>query len=197
VRLARVAPLVLAVASVLAAAPEAEARYVGNLNLFAGETWLNQGDWAPVDEQRQFGLMLAFAEERAPILFSVDVFTSSDETHDASPASGTRVKGSTDELAIGVRKVWDKGATHPHVGAGADIIHVQEELAYPGGPVTNEDRAYGAWVDFGVTWRLAGHLNLGIEARYSYAVANLGAGPLSREVAAGGIHLGALIGYGW
>jgi len=195
-RVRRLAPLVLAV-SFLAVASEARARYEGNLNLFVGQNWLNQGDWAPVDEQPQIGLMLAFGEERAPVHFSIDAFVSKNEVPDANPTIDSRVFGSSTELAIGVRKVWDESATRPHLGAGADIIHVSEELNGPFGPVKNEDRAYGAWVDAGVSWRLAGHLNLGIEARYSVALATLGSGSLAREVTAGGVQFGFLIGYGW
>ena len=77
------------------------------------------------------------------------------------------------------------------------IISVSEELTGPSGSSKKEDRAYGAWVDLGVSWRVASHLNLGIEARYSYALATLGSGSNGREVSAGGIHLGLLIGYGW
>ena len=71
-RLSRLAPIVLAAVSILAAANEAQARYVGNLNLFVGEKWLDNGDWSPAEEQPHSGLMLAFGEERAPLHFSWD-----------------------------------------------------------------------------------------------------------------------------
>jgi hypothetical protein len=63
--------------------------------------------------------------------------------------------------------------------------------------VKNSDRGYGAWVDGGVTWRLASHLNLGFEVRYSVVSVYLGEGAAVRDVIAGGIHVGLLIGYGW
>jgi hypothetical protein len=196
-RLKRLAPLVLAGVSLLAAPDEAQARYVGNLNLFVGEKWLDNGDWSPVDEQPQLGLMLAFGEERAPVHFSLDAFISNDEVPNVTPTIDTRVRGSSTEFAIGVRKVWGENATHPHLGAGADVVQVNEEFNGPSGLVRNEDRGYGAWVDFGVTWRIASHLNLGFEARYSVLNVDLGKGVLMRDVSAGGIHLGFLIGYGW
>jgi hypothetical protein len=189
--------LALALASIAASVPEARARYVGNLDAFGGAAWLNKGDWSPVDQQPQWGLMLAFAEERDPIHFAVDVFSSKKRLDDPTAAPGTRVRGSTREVAIGVRKVWDKTVTRPHLGAGADIIEIKQEVALPFGPLNEEDRAYGAWVDFGVTWRLARHLNLGLESRYTYAIATLGVGAFAHEVAAGGFHLGVLIGFGW
>jgi len=196
-RLSRLASLALAVVSMLAAANEAQARYVGNLNLFVGEKWLDNGDWSPADEQPQYGLMLAFGEERAPVHFSLDVFLSNVEITDANPTVDTIVRGASTEFAMGVRKVWGQKATRPHLGAGVDVVQVSENRDGPTGLVKNSDRGYGAWVDGGVTWRIASHLNLGIEARYSVLNVYLGKGEALRDVAAGGIHLGVLIGYGW
>ena len=196
-RLTRYASLVLVVVAVLAATDDAQARYHGDLNLFAGQLWLNGGDWSPVDEQPELGLMLNFGEERAPIHFAIDLFASSKTASVTGPGGTSPVKGTSHEIAIGVRKVWGQNATRPHLGAGATAIAVREDLDGPFGLVTNEDRAYGAWVDLGVSWRLVSHLNLGIEARYSYALATLGSGSGARDVAAGGVHLGVLIGYGW
>jgi len=196
-RWSRFAPLVLAGVSVLGSTNEALARYEGNFNLFVGQLWLTTGDWAPVDEQPELGLMLAFGEERAPIHFALDVFASRTSVDGSASAGTVRVEGSSREIAIGVRKVWDETVTRPHLGAGATTIHASETLDGPFGIDVNEDRAYGAWVDLGVTWRLASHLNLGLEARYSYALATLGAGSSGHDVNAGGIHLGLLIGYGW
>jgi len=196
-RLTRYASLVLVVVAVLAATDDAQARYHGDLNVFAGQLWLNGGDWSPVDEQPEFGLMLNFGEERAPLHFAIDLFASSKAVSNTDPTGNDIVKGTSHEIAIGVRKVWAEHATRPHLGAGATAIAVSEDLDGLFGLETNEDRAYGAWVDLGVSWRLVSHLNLGIEARYSYALATVGAGSSAREVAAGGVHLGLLIGYGW
>lgn len=196
-RLSRVAPLVLAVLSMLATADQAQARYVGNLNAFVGEKWLDNGDWSPADEQRQYGLMLAFGEERAPVHFSMDMFVSTVDVTDANPAVDTIVRGASTEFDIGVRKVWGEKATRPHLGAGACVVQVSEHRDGPTGLVKNGDRGYGAWVDGGVTWRLASHLNLGFELRYSVLNVYLGKGAATRDVAAGGIQLGVLIGYGW
>jgi hypothetical protein len=195
-RLTRLAPLVLAVAAALAATTDAHARYHGDLNLFVGQLWLTS-EWSPLDEQPEFGLMLNFGEERAPIHFAIDLFASSESDSPDVPSDNGRVKATSHEIAIGVRKVWDKNATRPHLGAGVTAISVSEELDGQFGHETNEDRAYGAWVDLGLSWRLATHLNLGIEARYSYALATIGAGSSAREASAGGVHLGLLVGYGW
>lgn len=196
-RLSRFASALLAAVSFFAAANETQAHYEGNFNLFVGQKWLNQGDWAPVDEQPQIGLMLAFGEERAPVHFSIDLFVSKSGVHGADSTVDSRVEGSSTEFGIGLRKIWGHGATRPHLGAGADVVRVREDLDGPSGPVKHEDRAYGVWVDGGVSWRLAGHLNLGIEARYSMSDADFSSGFVARDVAAGGFQLGVLVGYGW
>jgi hypothetical protein len=196
-RWTRFAPLVLAIAGVFAATGEAQARYHGDLNLFVGELWLYSSDWSPVDEQPELGLMLNFGEERAPIHFAIDLFASSKTASTTDPVASPIVKGASHEIAVGVRKVWAEHATRPHLGAGATAIAVSEDRNGPFGVENNEDRAYGAWVDLGVSWRLATHLNLGLETRYSWAPATVGAGANARDVNVGGIHLGLLVGFGW
>jgi len=196
-RLSRCAPLLPAAVALILAANEAQARYEGNFNLFVGQKWLDQGDWAPVDQQPQIGLMLAFGEERAAVHFSIDVLASKDDSGVDAPTLDGPVRGSTTEFAIGVRKVWGRGVTRPHLGAGANVVRVTEDRYGPSGLVQSKDRGYGVWVDAGVSWRLAGHLNLGIEGRYCAANVDLGAALEVRDVSAGGIQVGLLVGYGW
>ena len=196
-RWSRLAPIALVGLCVLALTGDAFARYEGNLNVFAGMLWLDSSDWTPEDEQPELGLAFAFGEERAPIHFAVDLYASKKEVGAPPNAGIARVKARSREIAIGVRKVWDETPTRPHLGAGATAIHVSETLQSSIGTELNEDRAYGAWVDFGVTWRLASHLNLGLGGRYSYALATIGSGPSARDVSVGGIQMGVLIGYGW
>lgn len=193
----RIIPLA-AVAAVLAlGAGRAEARYHGDLNLFVGQKWLTQSDWDPVAEQPELGLMLAFGDERISIHFALDAYYAKDEVDNPNPAVDARVKGTSGELSIGVRKLWDLGATRPYLGGGASIVTVREDFDGPSGPFTKDDRGYGGYFQAGVFWRLAGHLNLGIEARYCKVDVELGDPFLPQNVDAGGFHAGLLIGYGW
>ena len=172
------------------------ARSEGNLNVFGGEKRLQAGDWSPLGWQREYGLMLAFGIERAPVHFALDAFFA-DEQVDGASFPGDLASQSAMEAAIGVRKVWNLGVTRPHLGAGASMIKVEEERIAAAGHVTDKDAGYGVWVDLGITWRIAGHLNLGIETRYSYADIALGTGFESHDTSAGGVHVGLLVGYGW
>jgi hypothetical protein len=197
VRPARWAACAAAAAVLVAWPSDAAARYVGNLNLFAGQKWLNTGDWEPADQQPELGLMLAFGEERSSVHFSIDAFYSKDDESGSVPPTDSIVSAWSKEFSIGVRKVWDRSVTRPQIGAGATVISVHEDRDGPSGPVSNQAHNYGVWVDAGISWRLARHLNLGIDARYSGARVALGEGLARRDVLAGGVHLGLLLGYGW
>lgn len=195
----RILPLALAAAAAAALLwpSRAEARYNGNLNLFVGQKWMTQSQWSPVEVQPELGLMLAFGEERVAVHFAIDAYYSRKEVEHPDPTVDTRVKATSGEITIGVRRVWDLGATRPYLGGGASVVTVREDFDGPSGPISYDDRGYGAFVQAGVFWRLAGHLNLGIDVRYCKADAELGSLSNTRDVDAGGFHAGMLIGYGW
>lgn len=193
----RAVPLALAAAALWLSAGDAEARYYGNLNLFVGQKWLTHSEWDPVAEQPELGLMLAFGEERVSVHFALDAYYAKEEAANPNPAVDMRVKGTSGELAIGVRKVWDLGATRPYLGGGASIVTVRQDFDGPSGPVSHDGRGYGGFIQTGVFWRMAGHLNLGIDLRYCKADADLGGTFENNNIEAGGFHAGVLIGYGW
>jgi len=60
-----------------------------------------------------------------------------------------------------------------------------------------DDSDFGFWIDGGVTWRLGGHLNLGVEVRYSRVKLEFGDITQEKKVPGGGFHAGALVGFGW
>jgi hypothetical protein len=182
----------------LAAISPASARYHGDLNVFAGEKWMNTNDWEPVDQQQDFGIMLAFGIEHAPVWFALDVFGSeASDTVDSPFLGPVDVKATSREYSIGIRKVWEPGVTRPFLGAGGCMIAV--DLDYNAAAFHQKfgDNAYGLWIEGGVTWRIVKHMNLGLDVRYSRADAHFTRNGLPVDVAAGGLHAGLLIGYGW
>jgi len=197
-RVLRTALLLAAIVWSLAVSGEVRARYHGDLNVFAGQKWFQQRDWAPVAEQPQLGLMFSFGEERAPVHFSIDVLFSKDKADFVDPVLGPgRKEGSSLEYAIGVRKTWRNWATCPHLGGGADIVTARLDTMTSAGSDKREDRGYGAWIEAGLSWRIAGHFNLGIDARYTRVDVDLGTQYVSDDAPAGGFHAGLLLGYGW
>jgi len=182
----------------LAGSTPAAARYHGNLNLFVGEKFLDKHDWEPVDQQGELGLMLAFGIEHAPVHFAMDVLYSQADDVVASGFLGpVDVSAKSREYALGVRKVWERGTFQPFVGAGGCLIAVDLDFDANGFHPSYSDNAYGLWVEGGLQWRLAGHLNLGLDVRFSHADARFSRNGVPVDVAAGGLHAGLLIGYGW
>jgi hypothetical protein len=195
----RAARLLLgALGACLAFASTASARYDGNLNFFLGQKWLDQSDWEPVDRQLEIGLMLAFGIERAPIHFALDAFTSeASETVDSSILGAVDVKSSVQEFAIGVRKVWNLGVTRPILGAGGCMVMAEIDYDAPGFRASFEDNDYGLWIEGGVMWRVGKRANLGLDLRYSWAEGKFTRNGVPADVKTGGVHAGAIVGFGW
>src|SRR5262249_46337551 len=158
-----------------------------------GEKLFDKHDWEPVEDQPELGVMLAFGLEHAPVHFAMDILYSQKDGVVDSPFLGrVDVKGSTREYAIGVRKVWDLRSFRPIVGPGGCRTAADLEYDAPGFHPSSSDNAYGLWIEGGLSWRLAGHLNLGLDVRYSHADARFTRNGLPVDVAAGGLHAGLL-----
>ena len=87
----RLALALAALALAATAALPAHAAFEGNVNLFVGKKWLSESDWAPIDKQQEFGVLLAFAELRAPIHFAIDIVSSSDSDTFTNPTLGNTI----------------------------------------------------------------------------------------------------------
>jgi hypothetical protein len=197
---ARLAACAAVAFAALAAGPAVSARYEGNVNLFVGQKWMKEGEWAPVDQQTEIGVMFAFAPERSPIYFAIDATASRDSQTVSTPLYGpVDVAGKTEEYSIGIRKVWNGNgrATRPFIAAGGCLAKASIDFDGNGLQEHAGDSAYGVWLEAGITWRIGGHFNLGFDLRYSTASASLDELGAPIDVEAGGFHAGALIGYGW
>lgn len=174
------------------------ARYEGNVNLFLGEKIMSKGDWEPVDQQPEIGVAFAFGIERAPVHLAIDLFASKKSSTVDVPGLGSAdVSARTREFSLGIRKVWKPGHFRPFLGAGGCIVNVDLSVEAPGFHQSNQDNAYGVWVEGGLMWRIGEHVNLGLDARYSHADASFTRNGLPTDVAAGGVHAGLIVGYGW
>jgi hypothetical protein len=192
--------LVLFVIAADVAAPGVWARYEGNLNFMIGQKWLKDSEWSPVSEQPELAVLFAFAPERSPIYFAIDVMYSRDtQTMNTALYGDVVVEGTTQEYSIGIRKVWNGGgrSTQPFLGAGGCLVVSNLNLDSPVLAEHFGDQSYGVWVEGGITWRLGKHVNLGFELRYSTSAASFENSGPPIDVDAGGFHAGILIGYGW
>jgi len=172
----------------------------GHVNFFIGQKSLDDGDWQPIEDQLEFGAVMSFGQDDWPVHIAVDVLASADEETLSDPALGTvTLTGSTVEFAAGVRKIWKKGRVLPYLGAGVGIIAAGSKFDDGFVSVDASDAGFGFWAGGGVFWRLGGHFNIGLDARYSSAEVDLdfGSGVVAQDVSAGGLHYGVLLGFGW
>jgi len=175
--------------------------WTGDVNFLAGVKSLKKSDWKPVETQAEVGAEISFGKVNWPVLVAIDVMGSAG--HDSVPVydyySGyfynTNVKAHTEELGVGIRKIWapKNHAIRPYIGAGIGVARA--DLKFDVGPVSvsDSDTGFGGWANGGVFWRLGPKFNLGLDVRYSNANVTI----LNTRTSAGGIHYGLVLGWGW
>jgi hypothetical protein len=189
---------VLVLTGYIASSPSAATD--GNVNFLLGQKQLDDDDWEPVEDQPEFGALIDFAPEAWPVRIAIDLLGSSDEQDDILVEPGfptVDLEGSSTELCFGVRKLWGKSGMHPFAGGGLAFVNGEIKVSAAGVSVTSEDDAIGFWVDGGISWRLGKRFNLGVDLRWSKAGIEPVVAGQTFHVEAGGLHLGALLGFGW
>ncbi len=181
---------VLAVVLMLFFASANANAWTGNVNAFLGQKTLEEDDWAPLDKQAEFGVLVDFKQPDWPVSIALDFLGSYDE----AIALGFNFEGTTSEFDVGVRKIWDvSGSTiRPYIGGGLAFINAELKITtYP--TITDDDNGTGIWFGGGVYWALGPHFNLGFDLRYSKADVTV----YDVDVEAGGTHAGVTLGYHW
>lgn len=165
--------------------------FTGNTNFFLGQKFLEKDDWAPLENQTEIGVMVDFKQEEWPVSIAVDLLVSSTEEDE----QGIELTGSTIELNLGVRKIFEiEGSSmRPYIGGGLAFISAEYEGSQGYIKVSDDDSAVGVWANAGVYWTLNESFNVGLDLRYSKAEVTL----FDVEGEAGGTHVGLLLGYHW
>lgn len=70
---------VLAVALMLCFASANANAWTGNVNAFLGQKTLEENDWAPLDKQGEFGVLVDFRQPDWPVSIALDFLGSYDE----------------------------------------------------------------------------------------------------------------------
>jgi hypothetical protein len=172
---------------------KAEESLTGNVNVFLGTKALNEDDWSPAENQTEAGVELDFESPSWPVSLVLGLRGSSGEGDFVDPLLGSgSVEGKTSELSLGIKKIWAPDAhTHPFVGGGLAFVEGEFSAAFAAGSVSDSDTAVGIWLGGGVYWTLGEHFNVGLDLRLSSADVTL----FSVDGAAGGAHIGVLLGY--
>ena len=174
--------------------------WTGNVSVFLGYKNLNEDDWKPVDDQAEIGFLLDFRPKNWPVNIAIDYLDSSRYKLQDIPSPITSVDGSTREINIGIRKIFEISPTvHPYIGGGVAYIHGEFEInQFSVSTSSDDDAGTGIWVDAGVYWFIdrfwnLGWWHLGVDLRYSKAEITL----FGTDVEAGGFHAGLLAGFHW
>jgi hypothetical protein len=165
-------------------------QWTGNLNLTLGGKYLDKKDWDPVENQGEIGISLDFRERQWPVnLYLALLGSSADDT-----LHGINVKGSTGELRLGVRKIFEPDSViRPFIGGGLAYVSAKSEGEFEGLSVSDDDAAMGLFLDGGVYFTLNRCFNLGVEVGYSAAQVSF----MGEDSEAGGSHAALLLGYHW
>jgi opacity protein-like surface antigen len=173
--------------------------WTGNINLLLGTKMLDEDDWEPVDEHSEFGISFDFKQKHWPVSIAFAYLSSEDDASATlyDPFFGfvtADVEGETQEVSFGVKKIWDATEiVKPFVGGGLAFINAEFSGTMFNVTMSEDDDAVGVWLVGGVIFTLAKHLNLGVQARYSYAEVEL----FGVDGDAGGLHGLFMVGYHW
>lgn len=166
---------------------------VGSVNFVLGYKSLTR-DWTlgpsgaqPPGRASQPGLGVEFTWGRSdwPVRIAFDVLHSYDDgiTHVPRfftvPAYDVRLRASTLELALGLRRGWTLRSFTPYLGAGGEwargnaAVEVSDPRAGQFGAPTSSARArssaFGSWVGGGLACRLGPRFQIGVAGRFSKA----------------------------
>lgn len=191
-------PLIPALACVLAAPGAAVAEdantntSVGNVQAFLGVKHLKKSEWEPVESHGELGVVMDFRGASWPISIAVDGFFSAAEEEE----DDVDISAATQELHLGVRKVWEFG-NHFGLGLGGGVafISVQVEADPDGGgnKIDDDDSSTGFFAEV-TPYARFGRFSLGGLLGVS------GADDVKifdDEVSPGGLHIGIVIGGSW
>jgi hypothetical protein len=176
-------------------------------NLFYGRKQMDVGldlEGAPaeqralidsLEDQDEAGMLLTFGHDW-PVALAVDILSSNAEELIQGAGLVYRYTFRTLEIDLGVRKYWGKKVQF-YVGGGAAVIDGELEIVATGTSrsASDDDMAFGGFVDAGVVWRIGSAINLGLDLRYSRASGHLRR--LGENFELGGSHYGIFAGGRW
>jgi opacity protein-like surface antigen len=194
----------------------AEDNWTGNINVSYGNKTLNQDDWSldeenlkmKLNKQRETSIDVDFGKESWPIHIALGYLSSiaDDSFTEEVDYEGnlydvlTEFEGSTRELRLGIKWIWDSGnVVHEYLGGGLAMINAKVKATASAEGVSasesDDDQAAGFYINGGIFWTIARHLNIGIDVGYSQAEVTFD--KMEADMKAGGGHYGLFLGYHW
>jgi len=190
--------------------------WTGNINFSLGNKMMDKDDWSikeegldfELDTQREAGLNIDFGKKSWPVFISLGYLSSSADdslseeiaVDDMVIPVTTKFEGSTRELRLGIKKIWEPTSTmRPYIGGGLAMINGKGKVTASAegisASVSDDDQAAGFYVNGGIYWTIASHFNLGVDAGYSKAKVTFD--KMESDMEVGGTHYSLLFGYHW
>jgi opacity protein-like surface antigen len=165
----------------------------GNVNIMYGQKSLDEDDWDPVQDQREYGLMIDFkGNDNWPFSIALDFLKSYDDSDLYLSDYGIVLdtEGETQELDLGIRKYFQVTKSFkPYIGGGVAFISAEKSASYAGESIPFDGSGVGFWLSGGMVFTIAERFNIGVDLRYSAADATLSYEYYDWDVEAGGTHL--------
>ncbi len=179
------ATLIVILGTLLLAGP-ASAESQGHFNFVLGQKMLDDDEWGNLDGQEALAIEWTWGREDWPFFIATDfLYSTTDED-----VSGFNFEGTTWEIDLGVRKIWERGNARPYVGGGLAWVNGEADV---GGLGSADGSGLGGWIGGGVFWRMGARFNIGFAVRLSRAEADIE----GTDVEAGGDFVGLTLGWGW
>jgi len=171
----------------------AEDDWSGHASLLFGQKSLKSEDWKDSGKnQDSGGLITDFKKESWPVSIAIDLIGASKE----KTTSGKHYEGTTAELDLGLRKIWQLSSlpVSPYIGGGIAFVNAEKESSLPTtGYKKLEDDTIGAWAGVGAYWNVSQRFAIGLDLRYTQAEVKLA----GEKTNAGGFNAGITSGLSW
>lgn len=128
------------------------------VTVYLGQRSLDEGDWAPVEDQATFGVEFAREPAGSTIGWEIGLLGSADET----TVAGFDVEATTGELYGGVRKTFGSGVARPYVGGGLSFINAEVDVSGLG---SFDDSSPAAYAHAGISFDVTPSFFLGLDLR--------------------------------
>ncbi len=187
----------LAFASVVTmgeAVQASDSPFTGNVNILYGDKYMSSADWAPIENQEEFGIEVDLAKKEWPI-YATFAYS---QSKDFESGSFIDAEGKTKAFDLGVKKIWEAaGGFRPFVGTGLTYVRGEAKAINKsvGAEGTADGNGAGYWASGGFGYLIGERFNVGARLKWSSARLKFGYGDGTNvDILGGGLHVGIFTG---
>ena len=161
----------------------------GGFSFLYGNKSLDSTAWWPVESQREMAFSFEYQGAEWPVTLLARYAFSQGLANVTESGFTLKVRGTTTEMGLGLRKYLTESRVRPFIEAGLISVKAEMSAEIAGYSAARDDSGIGLWVGAGVSARLSDAWSIGLLGRISSADVTL-AGVSGN---AGGQHVSAFI----